>query len=201
MKRNEARYCLLEYYMNEVKKIGIINPQERNYQYFIAEFLKELFIHTNIQVVDVSTNLNTKIHNRNHYTGVGGTPDILLTRGYKYKNKTAEEFNTEYIAALEIKVPLEKLSEKKNLEQYETQVKSHLSKNEKVILTDCITWYFFEKGNLNQEAKLLPLKSFKLQMDFYINDKKEDNNKIPFDNELLENKFKELQRYIKDFMV
>ncbi|MFD2654843.1 hypothetical protein [Gracilibacillus thailandensis] len=201
MKIVEARYDSFDDYISEVEQIGIINPQERNYQYFIADFLKEILVHTDIQVIDVSTNRNTKIHNRDHYTGAGGTPDILLARGYQYKNKSDDELNVDYIAALEIKAPLEELNEKKNIEQHRTQIKSHLSKNEKVILTDCITWYFFKKDNLNQEAKLAPIKSFKLRTDFYINDKKEEGKANHFAKELLKGEFKELQSYIRGFIV
>lgn len=51
-------------YVKRIKDIGDKEPHERNYQELISKFLKdEIFINTDIEVIDVSNNRNTKIHN------------------------------------------------------------------------------------------------------------------------------------------
>ncbi|MCR6112623.1 hypothetical protein HXA35_20000 [Bacillus sp. A301a_S52] len=196
-------------YLECVKQIGTINPQERNYQYFTIEFLKKILIDTGIQVIDVSTNRNTKIHNRDHYTGDRGTPDILLARGYQYNNNYIDEASVDYIAVIEVKTPLEKMDETKLIEHHKKQLLSHLSKNEKVILTDCITWCFFRDDKLDQKADVLPIKSFEFRNEFYKNkrDKHKEVQKVGkrkeafnMESDSMGSSFNELQQYIKEFI-
>lgn len=168
----EYNYSLDEY-IGHIEKIGKNNPQERNYQELISYFLKRIFINTDIEVIDVSTNRNTKLHNRDNYTGNGGTPDLLLARGYQYVNIGIQEQSIEYIAAIEIKA-YKHLNESKLIKVHEKQLESHLFKNKKVIFTDCVTWCFFRNCNLEPE------RSFNLKCN--------------------PNEWNELQNYIREFV-
>lgn len=196
-------------YVGRIEKIGNNNPQERNYQELIFDFLKKIFINTDIEVIDVSTNRNTKKHNRNNYTGVDGTPDLLLARRYQYENIDSEEANVAYIAAIEIKVPKEQVNELVLIKKRKKQLESHLSKNKNVIFTDCITWCFYKNDDVDKKEDFMPVKSFKLKDDS--NEWKAGKRKVDeFVKELLnlepdyletEHKdWNELQHFIREFV-
>ncbi|MGD7023056.1 hypothetical protein ACQCVK_10700 [Rossellomorea vietnamensis] len=147
-------------YVEFIEIIGNNNPHESNYQALICDFLNKILINTEIQVIDTSANRpDTKQHDRKKYTGPKGTPDLIIARGYQYKNIMNEETNTEYIAAIEIKRPKEQMNEAELIKKNKEQLESHLSKNKKVIITDCIKWSFFRSDKVG----LIPVKSFVLK--------------------------------------
>ncbi|MDQ0090888.1 hypothetical protein J2T12_004314 [Paenibacillus anaericanus] len=193
----------LDEYVGHIEKIGNNNPQERNYQELISYFLKRIFINTDIEVIDVSTNRNTKLHNRDNYTGNGGTPDLLLARGYQYANIDIEEQSIEYIAAIEIKAFKKQLNESELIKKHKKQLESHLSINKKVIFTDCVTWCFFHNGNLEPE------RSFNLKgnpIEWKAEKRKVDEavkEPLNIESDYLGTKHKEwneLQNYIREFV-
>lgn len=201
------RYSFEEY-IERLKKTKRNNPQERNFQEIISDFLNKIFINEDIQVIDVSANRNTLIHNRDNYTGNKGTPDLLLARGYQYKNILNKEKECEYIAVIEIKAPEENTNRSKLIKKHQEQLESHLSKNEKLIFTDCLTWSFFKNDVLDKKQDIIPIKSFNLKDDS--NEWKTDNIKTDeviidmLNNEyqVTESKdWEEIQSYIREFVL
>ena len=141
-----------DYYKKLVDKYMEMDSREINFQNrIVIPFLEELFTSTDIMIVDVSTqydNRNSKIHNNSQYKGSNAAPpDLLIARNWKLDNLN----NTvDYLAAIEIKSPKLDSIYNKEMGNYNPrtikELKSHLSKNSRVILTDCIRWQFFERG-------------------------------------------------------
>jgi hypothetical protein len=128
----------------------------------ITPLLDRLFINEkDISIVDISTqydNNNSKIHDTRFYREEKTSPpDLLVARHWNYGNVDNDEID--YLAVVEVKSPgLNPFYNKdKNKDDINNQLKTHLEANDKVILTDCIKWEFFEK-----EYGLDPVKTINL---------------------------------------
>ncbi|GAA0469019.1 hypothetical protein [Alkalibacillus silvisoli] len=171
MKNIEDEIYSFEEFVKSIDKTKKINPFEKNYQVVITDVLEKLLVNTDIQVADVSANKNTEIHNGDNYIGESGPPDLLLVpQEYRHNNKHDEERNPKPIAAIEVKNP----EERKNVSEFVAKLKndpiqqlaSHLTKNKKVIVTDCIKWCFFENNNSDKRVDFMLVESFNLKDDF-----------------------------------
>lgn len=114
----------------------------------VTPFLDRLFINEkDISIIDISTqynNKNSEIHDTRKYRKENTSPpDLLVARHWNYANKDNDEID--YLAVVEVKSPRIDPVYNKNKSKFEDQIKIHLEVNDKVILTDCIKWLFFEK--------------------------------------------------------
>lgn len=116
----------------------------------VTPLLDKLFINEkDISIIDISTQNdrnNSSIHNTLLYRKRNASsPDLLVARHWNYANLENDEID--YLAVVEVKSPI--LKPIYNIDKYEdginNQIKTHLEANDKVILTDCIKWQFFEK--------------------------------------------------------
>ena len=80
---------------------------------------------------------------------------MLVARHWNYANVDNDEID--YLAVVEVKSPSLEPVYNKDKNKFERQIKTHLEVNDKVILTDCIKWQFFEK-----EYGLDPVKTINL---------------------------------------
>lgn len=147
------------------------NPFEKNYQEVIKNVMNEILINTEIKAIDSSKNKTTEVHNAEKYVGVSGPPDLLLVpEKYQYKNKDNEEKNPQPIVAIEVKTPKGRMNISEFVAKLKNdqvqQLKSHLSKNKKVIVTDCIKWCFFENNNVDKKDGFKLVESFNLKDGF-----------------------------------
>lgn len=133
------------WYKKLVQNILTRDNRELNYQNrVIIPMLEKLFINTpDIDIVDVSTlykNWNRRIfHDRAKYAG-DYTPDILVAKNWDIKNKGNTDIK--YLCLIEVKVPTSK-----DFNHAQKEVKEYLQKVEHVILTDTITWEFYDRKN------------------------------------------------------
>lgn len=136
---------------------------------------------------------------------------MLLARDYQYKNKDkdSKEPSVEHIAVVEIKAPEGQIDELKLIKKHKKQLASHLSKNKKVIFTDCVTWCFFENEVVDKKEAFMPVKTFKLKDDsneWKIGRTKVDESVkelLSLKSDHLETEHKvwnELQSYIREFV-
>lgn len=141
-------YFSINEYMGIVDKYVDKDVREINFQNrVIVQLLDRLFInYKEIDIVDVSTQYKNKeskeYHSRKFYAW-DHTPDLLLVKNWKYENiKKAKE---DYLAIVEIKSPiLDPISKESSHTQEE--INDYLKNNQKVILTDCFVWRFFQKN-------------------------------------------------------
>lgn len=134
------------------------DSRELNFQNrAIIVMLERLLCNTNIEVIDTSTlfdrgNRNLKVLDVKQFSVPKiATPDILLTRNWNLDNTNN---SVEYLAAIEIKSPVSSRGEDiagKSPEDYHSHIKgeveAYLSEStmiNKVILTDCYRWHFYE---------------------------------------------------------
>lgn len=147
-KRLENKYSEIDW-----KEITIQNR-------VVTPFLDRLFMNEkDISIVDISTqydNKNSKIHDTRIYRKEKTSPpDLLVACHWNYANLDNDKID--YLAVVEVKSPsLDPVYNKDNT-KFEGQIKTHLEVNDKVILTDCIKWQFFEK-----EHGLDPVKTINL---------------------------------------
>lgn len=177
-------------YLNKVITISETCPREINYQLeIIKPFLESVF--KDYQIVDTSKNCepkeNTKYpkHNRYMYTVKNGTsPDLLITKGYKYNNNKKNKNLMKIYGVIEVKEQSSYEMFNKEVESYHihiiNEIATYFCKNEKVILTNCRRWQFFDR----KKIKLIDLELFEkylaLERDFFqINksEKKEEHFK------------------------
>lgn len=124
----------------------------------VTPLLDKLFINEiDISIIDISTQSDrndTAIHNTRFYRKEKtASPDLLVARYWNYANKDNDEID--YLAVVEVKSPkLDPIFNNKN-NDFNRRLKTYLEANDKVILTDCIKWQFFEKG-------LVPVKTINL---------------------------------------
>ena len=120
----------------------------------IRPFLQSVFPELDIEPVDVKT--ATKVHQYEQYCGYNivddkkiiGTPDLCIVDKWYWKNK---EKPVTYRGIVEIKSPLldgitgikPENYKKHTLDEIEQYLKAE--KNSKIILTDGLTWTFYEK--------------------------------------------------------
>ena len=120
--------------------------------------LESLFVNTDIEVVDTSilyyrgqrnakTLVNEQFNGKLSDDKFSAPPDLLLVRNWNLDNKNHQ---VTYLAAFEIKSPCSKERvHGKEIQNYHVRVKremnAHLSVHDKVILTDCHRWQFFQK--------------------------------------------------------
>ena len=118
-----------------------VNFQNR----IILPLLDEIFEHNPfIQVVDVSTQYKNKesvYHTREHYAW-DYTPDLLLAKQWHYYNKEMKK--TDYLAVMEIKSPILAPIQTHCVHTNE-EIKEYLKHIDKVILSDCYQWKFYNK--------------------------------------------------------
>lgn len=123
----------------------------------VTPLLDKLFINEkDISIIDISTQSDrndTDIHNTRFYKKEKtASPDLLVARHWNYANKNNAEID--YLAVVEVKSPkLDPIFNNKN--DFNGRLKTYLEANDKVILTDCIKWEFFEKD-------LVPVKTINL---------------------------------------
>ncbi len=193
-------------YKETVNKYLKTDPRELNFQNrVILCMLEKLLINTDIEIVDTSTlydrgKRNSKTLNTTQFKKTGyAPPDLLLARNWNIDNVNNK---VDYLAAIEIKSPNSKEAIcGKQFEKYTEHVKketrAHLSANQKVILTDCYRWQFFEKkeGFVDTTPIDLVDKNKQWKEDIIIS-----NN---IDNSLLEaepKEWKQLQNRILSFL-
>ncbi|RDW20079.1 hypothetical protein CWR48_04975 [Oceanobacillus arenosus] len=126
----------------------------------VTPLLDRLFINEkDISIIDISTqydNKNSKIHDTRIYRKEKTSPpDLLVARHWNYANIDNDKID--YLAVVEVKSPSLDPVYNKDKNKFDGQIKTHLEVNDKVILTDCIKWLFFEK-----EYGLDPVKTISL---------------------------------------
>lgn len=180
-------------YKNSVDKYLEFDARELNFQNrVIIPMLEQLLANTDIDVIDTSSLFYRGQHNsrtldNSQFMTLGcSPPDLVLARNWHIDNVNNK---VEYLAAIEIKSPSSKekicgISFDKYNKHIEKEVTGYLNSKciDRVILTDCKRWQFFE----NQYNETEPIDlcdkdnnwKYKTKMDFYElhNDKKEDDN-------------------------
>ena len=148
----QSSYYSFEEYKKCVEKYSVYDWREINFQNrVVLSLLDRIFINeSNIWIVDASTqfkNRESKLHTRVPYAGQY-TPDLLIAKDWNYENK--EKSKDDYYAVVEVKSPkMDSLRELKNHTFNEVEdYKEHI---DKIILTDCYEWWFFEKGKKLKE--------------------------------------------------
>ncbi|MEY8355562.1 hypothetical protein AALB39_19690 [Lachnospiraceae bacterium 54-53] len=120
-----------------------MDNREVNYQNSVIKVLLEkLFVNeSSIRVVDVSTQYKNwekrSWHNRSKYAK-RYTPDILIAVNWNICNKNNDDIK--YLSLIEVKTPTA-IDRKHAMEE----VKEYLTVVPNVILTDCITWEFYDR--------------------------------------------------------
>lgn len=144
----ESNYYEFEEYKNIVEKYVNNDAREICFQNrVIVCLLEKIFINEeNIWIVDVSTqfkNKKSKNHTRNPYAGEQ-TPDLLVAENWAYKN---ENRNINYYVVIEVKSPILNKNVVKDLTDIKLleELTDYIQHIDKVILTDCHMWRFFEK--------------------------------------------------------
>lgn len=154
----ENRILEFEHYKTLVNKYCKIDCREINFQNRIILPMLESICEDNdnneIDIVDVSTQYKHKeseIHTRQYYANEY-TPDLLIAKKWNYNNLLKTE--DDYIAVVEIKSPkIDPLSKRNN--HTEDEVKSYLLNINKVILTDCFKWVFYERFSPEPKSFIL----------------------------------------------
>lgn len=137
-----------EKYISLVDKYENFDCREINFQNrVIIPLLEYIFAdRPSLDIVDVSTqyaNKESSIHTRINYAG-HYTPDLLIVNNWNYSNKALAKES--YKAVVEIKSPaLDPICTKNS--HTENEVSDYLAHIDKVILTDCHIWKFFDKDN------------------------------------------------------
>lgn len=141
----ENKILEFEHYKTLVDKYFKFDYREINFQNrIILPLLESIFIYNNeIDIVDISTqfiNKESKVHTRKYYANEY-TPDLLIAKKWNYNN--TDKPKDDYIAVIEIKSPkLNPLIKQNN--HTDSEVQSYLRNKNKVILTDCFKWVFYE---------------------------------------------------------
>ena len=129
----------------------------------IRPFLQSLFPELDIEPVDVKT--ATKKHQYEQYCGydfvdgkkIIGTPDLCIAEKWFWENKKR---SVTYRGIVEIKSPLLDGITGREPENYKThtldEIRCYLNatKNSKIILTDGLTWTFYDKGEYNTPKQI-----------------------------------------------
>lgn len=155
-----------EEYINLMKRqIKTQDSRERAYQdNIIRPFLKSVFSEFDIEPVDIK--IKTEIHQYEQYCGtyektykdkttnkeiiknVSATPDLCITSEWHWNNREVE---VDYKGVVEIKSPILDNITGFEPKKYKClpEIERHLNatKNKKVILTDGVTWTFYNKEN------------------------------------------------------
>lgn len=134
----------------------------------IRHFLKRLLPKWDIEPVD--TKIPTKIHNYRAYCGtytknykdgstkeLPATPDLCITAKWNWINE-----NLDYKGVVEVKSPALDHITGLAIDKYKCldEIKRHLSAidNDKVILTDGVTWVFYCKSNkMDNQSNPIPI--------------------------------------------
>lgn len=138
-------------YKSLIDKYWEIDWREITFQNrVVTPLLDKLFINEkDISIIDISTQSDrndTDIHNTRFYKKEkAASPDLLIARHWNYANKNNDEI--EYLAVVEVKSP-KSAPIYNNKNDFNDRVKTYLEVNDKVILTDCIKWQFYEKEDL-----------------------------------------------------
>lgn len=153
-----------EEYKNWINKyINNHDTREINFQNDVVKrLLEKLFSDYDIVSVDTKC-CESKRHNYYAYSGEytdenekikPTTPDLLVCQNWDWYNKDNNKIK--YISTIEVKSPYSPQAVyKKTKDEYsselETKIKTHLSAEQinKVILTDTLSWVFFE-GNYDK---------------------------------------------------
>ena len=111
-------------------------------------------ISESLKIVDCSKfkKGGTEVHNSDKYAGEKGQPDMLIATTFRYSNISDDE--NEILVALEVKTPTHEMHQELSGEmtfdkvltendRCKLQLISHLSKTNKVIVTNCIIWAFY----------------------------------------------------------
>ncbi|SHJ83036.1 hypothetical protein SAMN02745163_02642 [Clostridium cavendishii DSM 21758] len=184
-------------YLNKVITISETCPREINYQLeIIKPFLESVF--KDYQIVDTSSNskprksTNKPKHNRFIYTIEDGTaPDLLIAKGYKYENNKEGGVKTQIYGLIEVKSQANSEMFNKDFDSYDihiiNEITTYFCKNEKVILTNCRRWQFFDRNKIkNIDLDLFKKYLILAQNYFYINEDKVNQENI-------DNLFKEIK--------
>lgn len=203
-------------YIKAVGDTTEANPLEIDYQLLVVKkMLDKIFINKSLKIVD-SANFKkggTTLHNPDKYAGNKGQPDMLIAKTFRYLNIPDDE--NEILVALEVKTPTHKMSQKPSGEmtfdekttendRCKSQLESHLSKNKKVIVTNCIIWAFYNADiDKSIPVKVINLEDVpgkwkvgKKEIDMFTKDL------LCLESEYIETEPKdwlELQNYIKEF--
>ena len=146
-----------EYIKLVERQIETHDIRERVFQdNIIRPFLQTVFTELDIEPVDVK--ISTKIHDYEKYCGSiivnnkrkMGTPDLCISDKWYWNNKEVE---VNYRGVVEIKSPfldcitgfLPEKYKKRTLDEISQYLQA--KKNSKIILTDGITWTFYDKDN------------------------------------------------------
>ncbi|MCG4663153.1 hypothetical protein L0P73_21470 [[Clostridium] innocuum] len=137
------------------RQIRTQDCRERVYQdNIIRPFLQSVFMDLDIEPVDIK--IPSEIHEYEQYCGtyfkdkkeLPATPDLCITSEWHWNNK---EVDVDYKGVVEIKSPILNYitgfppSKYNCLEEIERHLQA--KKNTKVILTDGVTWTFYDKDN------------------------------------------------------
>lgn len=143
------------------RQININDIRERVFQdNVIRPFLKSLFVEYDIEPVDIK--IKTDVHDYLQYCGTyekngvyqALTPDLCISSGWNWDNKRNK---VDYKCVVEIKSPI--LDNITGVEpgKYRCldEIKKHLmaQRNNKVILTDGVTWVFYDKASGHNPKK------------------------------------------------
>lgn len=150
------------YYQGLVNKYLKTDWREIIFQNRVVTLLLDsLFLNEkDISIIDISLQNDRNdsgIHTTRFYkTNKASSPDLLVARHWNYANI---DNDIDYLGVVEVKSPhLDPIYNKNKLKyEIQKQIKKHLDTIDKVILTDCIEWQFFEKG-----YGLEPVKTIKL---------------------------------------
>lgn len=144
---------LFEWYKGQLGKYINSDNREINIQNrIIIPFLEKIFMGEEIEIVDTSTlykNWNKRVgHDRTKYGGQY-TPDILLaSSNWDIYN---ENKNIDYYALFEVKVPTTSKGERTHAINECTDYLKHVNK---VVLTNGISWEFFDKSGSGELISL-----------------------------------------------
>lgn len=142
------------------RQINNNDVRERVFQdNVIRPFLQDIFEELDIEPVDIK--VNASMHDYLQYCGtysrkrgettieVPGTPDLCITQNWNWYNK---KYEVMYKAVVEIKSPALDPITGYEPEKYKCldEVNRHLraTKNDRVILTDGVTWAFYKKEEM-----------------------------------------------------
>jgi len=135
-------------YTEKIMKFLSYDNRELNYQNSVIKpLLEQLYVNRpSISVVDVSTQYknwnNRSWHDRLKYA-VQHTPDILVATNWNIRNKGKGDI--EYLLLIEVKSPT--ASDRKHAV---AEVEEYLTLVSNVILTDGITWEFYNRDKNNE---------------------------------------------------
>lgn len=101
----------LEKYKRLLEKVQDIAPDERVYQTVVIQpFLEDVFVKSDIQVIDTSWTRETRNHTKAMYTipsekgNCGASSDIIISKNYNYYNKNKTNGDTKIYACIDVKI-------------------------------------------------------------------------------------------------